>query len=115
MSKHEEFPELTPQARAVYDAAVNAIQNSKATISSADLCRALAACLLEAMKQAALGKVWTWPTNWGNLHIIANNLHNPPPPPPTLAEAREAARQLAGTSAEIVHAFLATLGEGKEP
>ena len=40
---------------------------------------------------------------------IANNLHSPPPFPPTLAEAREAARQLAGPCAEVVHAFLSTL------
>jgi hypothetical protein len=35
--------------------------------------------------------------------------------PPTLAEARVAARQLAGPSAEVAHAFLATLGEGLQP
>jgi len=32
-----------------------------------------------------------------------------PASPPTLAEAREAARQLAGPCAEVVHAFLSTL------
>jgi hypothetical protein len=42
---------------------------------------------------------------------LADNLHSPPPPPPTLAEAREAARQLAGPSAEVVHAFLFSLLE----
>jgi hypothetical protein len=45
----------------------------------------------------------------GRLAAIAANLHAPPPPPPTLAEAREAARQLAGPCAEVVHAFLSTL------
>jgi hypothetical protein len=52
---------------------------------------------------------------WDRLEDIADNLHNPPPTPPTLAQAREAARQLAGPSAEVVHAFLATLGEGVQP
>jgi hypothetical protein len=40
---------------------------------------------------------------------LACNLHNPRPPAPTLAEAREAARQLGGPSADIVHRFLDTL------
>jgi hypothetical protein len=61
------------------------------------------------MKQAIKG---CRETLWVELDAIANNLHSsPPPPPPTLAEAREAARQLAGADAEIVHAFLASLGE----
>ena len=42
------------------------------------------------------------------LSAIADNIH---PPTPTLAEAREAARQLAGPSAEVVHAFLGSLGD----
>jgi hypothetical protein len=40
------------------------------------------------------------------LQELAHNIH---PPTPTLAEAREAARQLAGPEAEIVHGFLASL------
>jgi hypothetical protein len=47
---------------------------------------------------------------WSNAEEIALNLHNPVPPP-TLAEAREAARQLAGPEAQVVHAFLRSLKE----
>ena len=74
--------------------------------------RALAAFLREAMRQAdeAADNVGN---AWQELAAIANNLHTPPPPPPTLAEAREAARQLGGANAEVVHAFLASLGEGR--
>ena len=43
---------------------------------------------------------------------LADNLHLPPPPPPTLAEAREAARQLGGENAAVVHRFLQSLHEG---
>jgi len=106
-TQHQEFPIMTPGARAAHDAAINAIQNGKATISCGDLRRALAASLREAMKQATDPDIGLW----DELQEIACNLHSPPPP--TLAEAREAARQLAGADAEIVHAFLATLGEGK--
>jgi methionine synthase II (cobalamin-independent) len=111
-TQYKEFPELTPEARAAHDAAISAIRNGNATISCADLRRALAASLREAMEQA---------TEHGcvlvasDLQAIADNLHSPPPPPPTLAQAREAARQLAGADAEIVHAFLASLGEGEQP
>jgi hypothetical protein len=102
MSKHEEFPELTPETTAAYLAAFPSdpsVQHYAGRVR-------LAAFLREAMRQAdpvALGG------RWGHLGAIANNLHSPPPPPPTLAEAREAARQLAGPCAEVVHAFLATL------
>ena len=113
MSNHEEFPIMTPQARAAHDAAIDAIRNNISTISCGDLRRALAAFLREAIRQAGRLDWHTATLVWGELEAIAASLHNSPPPPPTLAEAREAARQLAGPSAEIVHAFLATLEEGK--
>ena len=112
MSNHEEFPAMTPKARAAYDAAVDAIQNMNTTISPNDLRRALAAFLREAIRHAGM---LDWHLVWGELEAIAASLHNPPPPPPTLAEAREAARQLAGPSAEIVHAFLANLAAETQP
>jgi hypothetical protein len=43
------------------------------------------------------------------------DLREPPPPPPTLAEAREAARQLAGPCAEVVHAYLAAQEQEAKP
>lgn len=46
---------------------------------------------------------------WERLASIADNLHSPPPPAPTLAEAREAARDLAGPAAEIVHRYLESI------
>jgi hypothetical protein len=104
MSKREEFPELTPEARASVDAGYKA---GPLDSFRGDR-RRFAAFLREAMRQAhpvAPGG------RWGHLEAIANNLHSPPPPPPTLAQAREAARQLGGANAEVVHAFLAALGE----
>lgn len=109
-TQHQEFPIMAPGARAAHDAAINAIQNGKATISCADLWRVLAASLREAIEQAT-DRDGGFSVN--ELFAIADNLHSPPPPP-TLAEAREAARQLAGPSAEVVHAFLASLGEREQ-
>ena len=106
MSRHHaEFPAVAPWALL----AVNAgFPNKKVDR------RALAAFLREAMRQAddAAG---VGGSPWQELAAIADNLHTPPPPPPTLAEAREAARQLGGANADVVHAFLATLGEGVQP
>jgi hypothetical protein len=72
--------------------------------------RDLAAFLRESLKKAEE----VFPDS-PHLHLgnIACNLHNPQPPAPTLAEAREAARQLGGPSADIVHRFLDTLQGGK--
>lgn len=44
----------------------------------------------------------------GYIEAIARNLYSAPPTP-TLADAREAARQLGGPAAEVVHQFLNTL------
>ena len=109
MSNHEEFPALTPEARAAYHAAIDAIQNMNATISPNDFRRALAAFQREAMKQAdKKGFAWL------ELEIMAASLHSPPPPPPTLAEAREADLSTAEGRITVV-TFLATLGEGVQP
>ncbi len=71
------------------------------------------------MEHAGLSSTlaWTKESIIGKLLAIADSLHSPPPPPPpppTLAQAREAARQLGGENAAIVHAFLATAG-GEDP
>ena len=115
MSTHQEFPELTPEARAALEVAYKAAfpwhDGHKEEWTESNR-KGQAAFLLEAMRQAELAAS---ANAWAELIAIAASLHNPPPPPPTLAEAREAARQLAGPSAEIVHAFLATLGEAGQP
>jgi hypothetical protein len=114
-TQHSEFPELTPEVRAAYKAGCLAAPFSWTAPTLTDR-RYLAAFLREAMKQAKAagnsGSAWS---TCQELAAIANNLHTPPPPPPTLAEAREAARQLGGANAEVVHAFLASLGEGVQP
>ena len=111
---HEEFPELTPEANAAY---VAAFPNALDLAYHSDTRRAFSAFLLESIKQSGVDSAYRWSDGSiiGNLFAIARSLRNPPPPPPTLAEAREAARQLGGPSAEVVQAFLKTLGEGGRP
>ena len=114
MSNHEEFPELTPEARAAFDRGYETNGLFVSHPGKADRVR-FAAFLREAVKQAhAQGwEIGAAFRSNGFLMAIADNLHSPPPPAPTLAQAREAARQLGGANAEVVHAFLATLGEGE--
>jgi hypothetical protein len=113
---HIEFPRMTSMAVAAYNAALAAWEDpipdpDEARPDPDEARTALAAFLREAMRQAAAEGAAGG--RWGHLEAIANNLHSPPPPPPTLAQAREAARQLGGANAEVVHAFLATLREGE--
>jgi len=108
VSKHEEFPKLTPETQAAYRAGcLAAFRNCTNPLLINR--RFLAAFLREAMDQA-----WgncgddRW---WDDLLAIANNLHSPPPTPPTLAQAR-AADLDTQEGIETVRAFLATLGQG---
>lgn len=82
------LPNLTPQAAALWDAS---------GMSRHDLAQLLRLAIRLTSDGAP-----------GGLSELANNIH---PPAPTLSEAREAARQLAGPAAEVVHAFLASLGD----
>jgi hypothetical protein len=84
------LPNLTPPAQALWDA------SGMSRHDLAQLLR-LAIRLMHEMPG---------PRTDLALSAIADNLH---PPIPTLSEAREAARQLAGPSAEVVHAFLGSL------
>jgi hypothetical protein len=109
VSGNLEFPELTPETRAAYQAGCLAAPFSVTAPTLTDR-RYLAAFLREAIRQVRRRSAL-----FSELEEIADSLHAPPPPPPTLAQAREAARQLGGEDAAIVHAFLATLGEGGQP
>ena len=116
MSGRKEFPPLTPETKeclvAAYKVAFPWHEGFKEDWTESNR-KGQAAFLREVMRQARA--VGTPGSPWLELKAIADNLHSPPPPRPTLAQAREAARQLAGADAEIVHAFLATLGEGLQP
>jgi hypothetical protein len=83
------LPDLTPQAQALWDAS---------GMSRHDLAQLLRLAIRLNREAGTLYE----------LAELADNIH---PPIPTLSEAREAARQLAGSSAEVVHAFLASLGD----
>ena len=106
MKGFAEHPDLSPESLAAIKAASLANGFEDPNVSFANR-RKLAAFLREAMAQASTPA-------WAALAGIADNLHSPPPPPPTLAEAREAARQLAGPSAAVVHAYLDTLQEAEQ-
>ena len=94
---HIEYPELLPEAAAILRAGN--------WDTDRDSRRAMAAVLLALAQQMAYRSSVD---RLGYLEAIARNLYTPAPRP-TLAEAREAARQLAGPSAQIVHHFLDTL------
>ena len=118
MSTHEEFPKLTPEARA---AAVISLGYSIDRVDSVEVHRRyrrqLAAFLREAMKQAHAANSDSMWRAWGVLEAIAASLHNPPPPPPTLAQARDAAEFDLDTPAgkATVRAFLANLAAETQP
>jgi len=132
MSKQEEFqfPELTPEAKAAWNAACIAGNVSLCFHGHISTRRFFAAFLREAMKQAfasaASQRDVPWNADqmlnalievrqaWHLLEKIANNLHSPPPPPPTLAQAREA-NLYTPAGRDVVRAFLATLGQGGQP
>ena len=117
MSKHEEFPALTPEAKESLAAAYKVgfmLHDNDFTERNR---KVQAAFLREAMEQAfasAFSKRG-FVGCWGLLGKIADNLHSPPPPPPpTLAQAREANLDTP-EGRDAVRAFLATLGEGVQP
>jgi hypothetical protein len=107
MSSHEEFPELTPEARAAFLVGCAAAPFPACRISRSDR-RYLAAFLNEAMK------CHRGVCLWDGLKEIADNLHSPPPTPPTLTQARAADMDTPEGKA-VVRDFLATLGEGGQP
>ena len=114
---HQEFPELTSEARqaltAGYRAAFPWLDGHKKIYWIESNRKGQAAFLREVMRQAtgSYGIV-----NCKKLRAIADNLHSPPPPPPapTLAEARKADLDTPAGK-DVVRDFLAALGEGVQP
>jgi hypothetical protein len=92
-----EYPDLFPEAQAILSAGN--------WDDDPDTRRGIAAVLDALDKQMAFMSIVS---RRGYLEAIARNLYTPAPRP-TLAEAREAARQLGGPSAQVVHHFLDTL------
>jgi hypothetical protein len=92
-----EYPDLFPEAQAILSAGN--------WDDDPDTRRGIAAVLDALDKQMAFMSIVS---RRSYLEAIARNLYTPAPRP-TLAEAREAARQLGGPSAAVVHQFLATL------
>jgi len=85
------LPSLTPKAQALWDAS---------GMSRYDLAQLLRLAIRLEIESGCPAAAYL------SLSELARVIH---PPIPTLAEAREAARQLAGPEAEIVHGFLASL------
>jgi hypothetical protein len=106
---HQEFPGLTPEAKAAFNAGCSAAHFPAGPIGLHDR-RYLAAFLREAIEQATENYCIV---NCTKLRAIADNLHSPPPPPPTLAEARAADLDSPAGKA-VVRGFLASLSEGTQ-
>jgi hypothetical protein len=114
-TKHEEFPELTPEALAAFKAARSvSFDDFDSNYFHIRIC--LSAFLREAVLQVFPGYAGL-PSSSHSLLEMADNLHSPPPPPPpspTLAQARAADLETQ-EGIETVRAFLAALGEGGQP
>jgi hypothetical protein len=111
---HQEFPELTPEALAAFEAAYKAYPPGRDARKEGWVehnRKGLAAFLREAINQAQRSAIGNYAIISALLRGIADNLHSPPPPPPTLAQA-QAADLDTPEGRDVVHAFLATLGEG---
>jgi hypothetical protein len=94
-----EYPELSPEAQAILTAGN--------WDCDPETRRGIAAALDALDQQMAFMSIVS---RRDYIEAIARNLYTPAPRP-TLAEAREAARQLGGPSAQVVHQFLANLPE----
>ena len=108
-NQYEEFPELTPEAKAAHRAGCLAAHCAATPQTNSDR-RYLSAFLREAMKQAGVTLAHRpYGSEIVTLFAIVNNLHSPPPPPPTLAQAQEA-NLLSPEGRDVVCAFLMSLG-----
>jgi hypothetical protein len=117
MSKHEEFPELTPEAKECLAVAYKVpfpwhegYKDDWTEQNRKGMAAFLRTAMTQALASAASQRDVPW---WDLLEKIADNLHSPPPPP-TLAEAREADLDTP-EGRDAVRAFLATLREGGRP
>jgi len=108
MSAHLEFPLLRAETiELLTSARARAGGDQTLTIASED--RRFLSGFLRALIEQTSAELSKSPLLYNKLMFLAGNLHSPPPLPPTLAKAKEAALHLVGPSAEVVHAFLATL------
>jgi len=115
MSRFAEFPEPYLETRALLDqfgltGNIARVQLAAMIRAAMELARNGVPISIDRTRQQVPGA-----GPWERLTNLANNLHNPPPLAPTLQQAREAARQLAGPEAEVVHAFLSTLQPEARP
>jgi hypothetical protein len=85
--EHDEFPELTYQAKCVLGQSINV------SIPNWDR-RFAAAVIREAMEQASPDRLGS--CKWDRLGAIANNIHALPPLPPTREQMEEALQSLVG-------------------
>lgn len=108
MSVHVEFPLLMTETIELLTSARAQVGGDQTVILTGEDRRFLSGFLRALIEQTPV-ELSKSPLLHNKLTFLADNLHLPLPPSPTLAEAKEAARQLAGPSAEVVHAFLATL------
>jgi hypothetical protein len=111
MAKRVEYPEPCPEYPELYPVLVEAIQAGRKA-GGLDLPAELPVTGGDRRYLSAfLRKIHSWcdhDSRAVDLAGLAANLHSSFPPP-TLAQAKEAAKHLAGPSAEVVHAFLSSL------
>jgi hypothetical protein len=115
MSRHPEFPDLYIEAGALLER-FNLAGNSVRVYVAAHIRAAMELArdgVPDLFSPGHSRQQLPGAGPWERLTNLANNLHSPPPLAPTLQQAREAARQLAGPEAQIVHAFLSSLEEGQ--
>jgi hypothetical protein len=87
-AEHNEFPPLTRDTKAVFDAGMLDLDTFAPYWSR----RFAAAVIREAMTQASSDRPDS--SKWDALGAIADNLHAPPPPPPTREQMEDALRLL---------------------
>jgi hypothetical protein len=108
---HDEFPELTHQAKCVLMNTMKGIDVSKPCWDR----RFAAAVLREAMTQTGFWKIseeFSKAVDARELEAIADNLHALPPPPPTWDEMRNALAALVVRTGPELDEYTTTIQRG---